>query len=285
MLHQEPNQEQALAELGWLEYEAGAEARQGTLLSLGEADEQRAERLVPGDFAPHLYLGSMMLAQGDATGAVDQYRRFLADHPPRAKVAAAVPFIIKAFADAHLTPPSLPVGRGPRAEANGPGPEGRGSRRPLIERPPLIENGGGDHGQATDRRQGQSSKAAHSSPVSPPAVARPAAAGRPRTCSRVRPCSQAANRAPRAPSEKPASWQPEDGPEAVEVLGSVEAGATRKVGRGSRPRVWKARMLRVVVPASRASWSTVRWHRARVPGVGGRPRWALRGHHLDCNMN
>jgi len=111
VLHQEPNQEQALAELGWLEYEAGAEAKQATLLSLGEADEQRAERLVPGDFAPHLYLGSMLLAQGDATGAVDQYRDFLADHPPRAKVSAAVPFIVKAFSEAHLAPPSLPVGK------------------------------------------------------------------------------------------------------------------------------------------------------------------------------
>ncbi len=111
VLRQDPNQEQALAELGWLEYEAGAEAKQATLLSLGEADEQRAERLVPGDFAPHLYLGSMLLAQGDATGAVDQYRAFLADHPPRAKVTSAVPFIIEAFSDAHLSPPALPVGK------------------------------------------------------------------------------------------------------------------------------------------------------------------------------
>jgi tetratricopeptide (TPR) repeat protein len=111
VLRQEPNQEQALAELGWLEYEAGAEAKQSTLLSLGEANEQRAEGLVPGDFAPHLYLGSMLLAQGDPTGAVAQYRAFLADHPPRAKVIAAEPLIIEAFSDAHLPPPALPVGK------------------------------------------------------------------------------------------------------------------------------------------------------------------------------
>jgi hypothetical protein len=96
--------------VGWLEYEAGADAKKSTLLSLGEGDEQRAEQVDPADFAPHLYLGSMLLAQGDATAAVDQYRDFLADHPPRAKVTAAVPFIVQAFADAHLTPPSLPVG-------------------------------------------------------------------------------------------------------------------------------------------------------------------------------
>jgi len=111
VLGREPDQEQALAELGWLEYEAGAEGRQSTLLSLGEGEEQRAERVDPGDFAPHLYLGSMLLAQGDATGAVDQYRQFLADHPPRAKVSSAVPFIVRAFTAAHLSLPPLPETR------------------------------------------------------------------------------------------------------------------------------------------------------------------------------
>jgi tetratricopeptide (TPR) repeat protein len=110
VLRQDPDQDQALAELGWLEYEAGAEAKRGDLLSLGEGDEQRAEKLAPSAFAPHLYLGSMLLAQGDPSAAVLQYHQFLADHPPRAKVLAAVPFITEAFSDAHLPPPSLPVG-------------------------------------------------------------------------------------------------------------------------------------------------------------------------------
>ena len=104
-----------MAELGWLEYEAGAEAKQATLLSLGEGEEQRAEQVDPGDYAPHLYLGSMLLAQGDSPAAVVQYRDFLADHPPRAKVTAAVPFIVQAFSDAHQTPPSLPVGPAPKS--------------------------------------------------------------------------------------------------------------------------------------------------------------------------
>jgi len=96
--------------VGWLEYEAGAQGKQGTLLSLGEGEEQEAERVDPGDFAPHLYLGSMLLAQGDPTGAVGQYRQFLADHPPRAKVIAATTFIIKAFSQAHVAAPELPAG-------------------------------------------------------------------------------------------------------------------------------------------------------------------------------
>jgi tetratricopeptide (TPR) repeat protein len=117
VLQQDPNQEQALAEVGWLEYEAGAESKQGRLLSLGESEEERAATVDPGDFAPHLYLGSMLLAQGDATGSVAQYRLFLADHPPRARVTASVPFIIEAFSDAHVPPPALPVGKAPKTSA------------------------------------------------------------------------------------------------------------------------------------------------------------------------
>ncbi len=111
VLRRDPGQEQALAEIGWLEYEAGSQGKQSTLLSLGEGEEQRAERIDPGDFAPHLYLGSMLLSQGDATGAVAQYRQFLADHPPRAQVGTAAPFIVRAFSAARLTPPALPEGR------------------------------------------------------------------------------------------------------------------------------------------------------------------------------
>jgi tetratricopeptide (TPR) repeat protein len=113
VLRQDPTQEQALAEVGWLEYEAGAEGQKADLLSVGEQQEQEAERVAPTAFAPHLYLGSMLLAQGDATGAVAQYRLFLAEHPPRATVTAAVPFIMKAFSEAHLTPPALPLGTTP----------------------------------------------------------------------------------------------------------------------------------------------------------------------------
>jgi cytochrome c-type biogenesis protein CcmH/NrfG len=110
VLHQDPNQEQALAEVGWLEYQAGAQARASHLLSLGQEEEQRAATLDPGDYAPHLYLGTMLLAEAKPKQAVAQYQHFLADHPPQTQVRAAVPFIDKAFSQAHLPPPSLPVG-------------------------------------------------------------------------------------------------------------------------------------------------------------------------------
>jgi tetratricopeptide (TPR) repeat protein len=110
VLRQDPNQEQALAEVGWLEYQAGAQARASHLLSLGQEEEQRAATLDPGDYAPHLYLGTMLLAEGKPEQAVTQYQHFLADHPAQAQVRAAAPFIDKAFSQAHLPPPSLPVG-------------------------------------------------------------------------------------------------------------------------------------------------------------------------------
>jgi tetratricopeptide (TPR) repeat protein len=110
VLRQDPTEEEALAEVGWLEYEAGARAKNSKLLSLGQQQELKAERVAPAAFAPHLYLGSMLLAEGDSAGAVAQYRQFLTDHPPRSNVTAAEPFIIKAFSAAHLALPALPAG-------------------------------------------------------------------------------------------------------------------------------------------------------------------------------
>jgi tetratricopeptide (TPR) repeat protein len=110
VLDQDPSQEEALAEVGWLEYEAGAQGEKASLLGLGERQEEQAERVDPAAPAPHLYLGSMLLAQGDPTAAVAQYRLFLADHPRKATVSAAVPFITKAFSEAHQVPPALAVG-------------------------------------------------------------------------------------------------------------------------------------------------------------------------------
>ncbi len=72
----------------------------------------RAVHLDPGDYAARLYLGTLVLQRdGDATGAVAQYRRFLADGPPPALVAQAAPEIRAAFAAAGLpVPPSAASG-------------------------------------------------------------------------------------------------------------------------------------------------------------------------------
>jgi len=93
----DPTNGEALAQSGWLEYEAGVQAKDAAVLAKAQQSEEAALRSEPGAYAPHLYLGSMLLAEGDATGAVDQYRQFLADGPPAAEVRAAQGFVDEAF--------------------------------------------------------------------------------------------------------------------------------------------------------------------------------------------
>ncbi|MGA2037025.1 MAG: hypothetical protein ABSH04_05510 [Acidimicrobiales bacterium] len=110
VLEQDPTQEEALAESGWLEYQAGVQAKDATLLSQGQDEEGKAERADPSAFTPHLYMGSMLLVEGEAKGAVTQYRLFLADSPPSSVVRSAELFIDQAFRRAGLAPPPLPTG-------------------------------------------------------------------------------------------------------------------------------------------------------------------------------
>jgi tetratricopeptide (TPR) repeat protein len=106
VLTQDPKQPEALAESGWLEFEAGVSAGDAAVLSRAQAQEEAAQRADPGAYAPHLYLGSMLLAEGNATGAVGQYRQFLADGPPQDEVQAARTFIIEAFSKAGQPVPA-----------------------------------------------------------------------------------------------------------------------------------------------------------------------------------
>jgi hypothetical protein len=63
------------------------------------------------DYAVRLYLGTVALQQdGNAGGAVDQYRQFLADAPPAAVVTQAAPQIRDAFQRAGLPVPTQVAG-------------------------------------------------------------------------------------------------------------------------------------------------------------------------------
>jgi tetratricopeptide (TPR) repeat protein len=110
VLVQDPNQGQALAESGWLEYEAGVLDRNSSLLADGQTEELKAQRVGPNDYAPHLYLGSMMLVEGNDSGAVAEYRLFLEDHPPTSTIKSAATFIDRAFESEGIPPPPLPAG-------------------------------------------------------------------------------------------------------------------------------------------------------------------------------
>ncbi|HWG73313.1 MAG TPA: hypothetical protein VG184_04565 [Acidimicrobiales bacterium] len=69
-----PDQPQALTDEGWV-------LAQGGVVSQGEADLQRAERVAPGFDLPHAYLGIIMGDQEDFAGAVDQLRYYLSHGP------------------------------------------------------------------------------------------------------------------------------------------------------------------------------------------------------------
>jgi cytochrome c-type biogenesis protein CcmH/NrfG len=101
-----------LAQLGWLEFESGRQGGSATLISDGRAKLNRAVSLDPGDYAVRLYLGTVALQQdGDPTGALAQYRLFLADDPPAALVQQAAGEIRQAFALAGLpVPAAVPTG-------------------------------------------------------------------------------------------------------------------------------------------------------------------------------
>ena len=112
VLAQDPTQPEALAESGWLEFEAGAKSQDAAVLSQAQDTEQTAERAEPGAYVPHLYLGSMLLAEGSATGAVSQYRQFLADGPPSAEVHVARALITEAFRQAGQPVPAVVTAAG-----------------------------------------------------------------------------------------------------------------------------------------------------------------------------
>jgi tetratricopeptide (TPR) repeat protein len=110
VLAQDPTQEQALTESGWLEYEAGVAARNSTLLSRGQENELAAEHADPSAYAPHLYLGSMLLVENQSSSAADEFSRFLAASPPVTVEQTAWPYVVRAFTQAGRPVPPVPAG-------------------------------------------------------------------------------------------------------------------------------------------------------------------------------
>jgi hypothetical protein len=106
VLSETPHQPQALAEWGWLDWQAAATAGNLTLAAEGRSAVNESVEVDPSLYAGHLYLGTILLAQRQPSAAVAQYRDFLADHPPAPWVTNATPSIEKAFAEAHQPLPA-----------------------------------------------------------------------------------------------------------------------------------------------------------------------------------
>jgi cytochrome c-type biogenesis protein CcmH len=114
ILSQNPNQAQATAQLGWLDYQVGQQGNSATLKAEGRKLVEKAVKLDPQDFAGHLYLGTILLLQDqNATGAVAQYQLFLGATnpvPAAAVIKQAAPYIRQAYSLAGVTlPPQVPT--------------------------------------------------------------------------------------------------------------------------------------------------------------------------------
>jgi hypothetical protein len=110
ILDQNPDQAQATAQLGWLDYQVGTTGNSTTLKNQGRKLVERAVKLDSRDFAGHLYLGTILLLQdNDATGAVAQYQAFLGATnpvPDPSVIKQAAPYIRRAYTQAGVALPS-----------------------------------------------------------------------------------------------------------------------------------------------------------------------------------
>ena len=104
VLAADPTQAEALAQSGFLTFEAGFSASSSQLVARGEAQVRQAAALAPKDYAPRLYLGVIeLLANADPAAALKEFSAFTALHPPTKWVKKAQPYIDKAQAAVSTT--------------------------------------------------------------------------------------------------------------------------------------------------------------------------------------
>ena len=97
VLKMDPTQSQALAESGWLTFEAGMVAGSKPLIAHGESLVREASSVDPSLYAAHLYLGVIeLLANRDAKAAMVQFDIFESLHPPAKWRSLAAPYIAQA---------------------------------------------------------------------------------------------------------------------------------------------------------------------------------------------
>ena len=100
VLKMDPTQSQALAESGWLTFEAGMVAGSKPLIAHGESLVREASSVDPGLYAAHLYLGVIeLLANRNPKAAMAQFNLFESLHPPAKWLALANPYISQASKD------------------------------------------------------------------------------------------------------------------------------------------------------------------------------------------
>jgi cytochrome c-type biogenesis protein CcmH len=107
VLTQDPQNEVATAQLGWLEYNTGVQGKSASLIADARAKLDQAIQLNPTDYAARLYLGTVILDQdNNAAAAVAQYQAFLADNPPAALLQQAATILRQAYTQAGTPVPA-----------------------------------------------------------------------------------------------------------------------------------------------------------------------------------
>jgi tetratricopeptide (TPR) repeat protein len=108
VLSEDPDDPDALAAAGWLEWNYGTAGDSSTLVAAGRRAEEKAIRVAPTFYAGHLFLGLILFNQDhNATGAVKEFNAFLADKPPAAQVKADASLLAGAYDQAGDPVPAV----------------------------------------------------------------------------------------------------------------------------------------------------------------------------------
>jgi tetratricopeptide (TPR) repeat protein len=107
VLSEDPNDPNALAASGWLEWNYGTAGHNPTLQSVGRKDEEKAIRIAPTLYVGHFFLGLILYNQYDnAKAAVVQFNNFLADHPPGSEIKSVATLAKGAYVQAGVPVPA-----------------------------------------------------------------------------------------------------------------------------------------------------------------------------------
>jgi tetratricopeptide (TPR) repeat protein len=110
VLSEDPRQPVALAEWGWLDWEAASKVKEPTEAAEGASALEESVRLDKRLFAAQYYLGTVLVQEGAPDKAVTHFAQFLADKPTATWLREAAPEIRTAYAAAHRPlPAGLPT--------------------------------------------------------------------------------------------------------------------------------------------------------------------------------
>ncbi len=107
----DPYQPEALAQSGYLTFQAGVATKSSQLATKGATQIRASVEANPNLFASRLYLGVVdLVGQNDPAAAMVQFEEFLKLKPPAQWVAQAQPYLAKAAAELKVPVPTTAAG-------------------------------------------------------------------------------------------------------------------------------------------------------------------------------